>query len=208
MARKCKEELVYISDESILKMLRPCPFCGPVRPDNEGCKLTTLKDEKHLYVRCDGCGCMVTGYTDSLDDASKAWNARYPHRLDIKANNIEDECIENKYELVEWVYKKVMALVEKNIKDEKDSVKSYSRKVKDKYDQVSEGIRKVSGYIGGIKEYEAALKSEKKALNDNRNNIQKIYDKMISIERKLNAGEWPGVLPPLNIDDLKMDDES
>lgn len=207
MSKRKTDELNYIEDTALLKMLLPCPFCGAVRPENTGCQLTTLKTDKYLYVRCDGCGCMVTGHTDTIEEAAKAWNTRYPSRLDIKANNFEDDALNNKYELVEWIYKKVMKIVEKNIKDEKESVQSYSRAVKEKYDQVSEGIRKVNGYIGGIKEYEASLKLEKKALRDNRQNIQKIYDKMIAIEKKLNAGEWPGVLPPLNLDDLKMDDE-
>lgn len=205
MAKKQIELLEYIEDESILKILRPCPFCGPIRQDNQGCQLTTLTTDKHLYIRCDGCGCMVTGHTLSMDEATKAWNNRYPSRLDIKANNFEDELIQNKYELAEWVQKKVMSLLQDCIKDEKESIKSYANQVKNKYESVSDGIRKINGYISGLKEYEAAIKGEKKALKDNRNNIQNIYDKMIAIEKKLNAGEWPGVLPPLDLDDLKMD---
>lgn len=112
----------------------------------------------------------------------------------------EDELIQNKYEFIDWVYKAVMKKVVSELKREREEVDKYKNKLQLKYEAVSESVRKINGYIENIYIYEENLKKKERALQDRKGNLQVIYNKMIEIEKKLNAGEWPGVLPPLNLD--------
>jgi len=116
----------------------------------------------------------------------------------------EAELIQNKYEFVDWVYKSVLKKVHADFKQEREQLDAYKKKLQVKYDSASESIRKINGYIENIYKYEENLKKKEVALQDRKGNLQNIYNKMIEIEKKLNAGEWPGVLPPLNLD---MSDE-
>lgn len=115
-------------------------------------------------------------------------------------NKKEEKLIENRYEFIDWIYKKVMGLVGEKIKQEREELDAYKEKLQEKYELVSEGLRKINSYVAETKRYEKAIDDKIKILTDRDNNLQKIYDKMILIETRLNSGEWPGVLPPLDLD--------
>jgi predicted nucleic acid-binding Zn-ribbon protein len=114
----------------------------------------------------------------------------------------------NKYELAEWIQKTVLKRVNESLKQEKAQLDSYKEKLQKKYEAVSESLRQIQStteaYSRSLKAHEDKITTQEKALSDRRGNLQHIYDKMIRIEQMLQRGEWPGILPPL---DLNFEDE-
>ena len=112
----------------------------------------------------------------------------------------EQEIINNRYEFIDWVYSQVIKKVHADFESERDQLNKYKNQLQEKYKSVSESLRTINGYVENIRKYEANLIKKEKTLQDRNNNFENIYNKMIQIESKLNGGEWPGVLPPLNLD--------
>ena len=114
----------------------------------------------------------------------------------------------NKYELAEWIHKTVLKRVNEGLKQEKIQLDLYKNKLQKKYEAVSESLRKIQctteAYGRSLKAHKDKLTAQEKALSDRRGNLQLIYDKMIRIEQMLQRGEWPGILPPL---DLNFDED-
>ena len=114
----------------------------------------------------------------------------------------------NKYELAEWIQKTVLKRVNESLKQEKAQLDSYKEKLQKKYEAVSESLRQIQStteaYSRSLKAHEDKITAQEKVLSDRRGNLQHIYDKMIRIEQMLQRGEWPGILPPL---DLNFEDE-
>ena len=114
----------------------------------------------------------------------------------------------NKYELAEWIQKTVLKRVNESLKQEKAQLDSYKEKLQKKYEAVSESLRQIQStteaYSRSLKAHEDKITAQEKALSDRHGNLQHIYDKMIRIEQMLQRGEWPGILPPL---DLNFEDE-
>lgn len=118
----------------------------------------------------------------------------------------EQELIKNRFELVDWIKGQVLTKVNAELKNDRQSAKSYLTKLQDKYETVFKSIASLNSYSNGLKALEDAINKRTRALQDRENNLQLIYNKMIEIEKRLNSGQWPGVLPPLNID-MEIEDE-
>jgi hypothetical protein len=109
----------------------------------------------------------------------------------------------NQYELADWLYKQVMKRVNNDIKQQRDELESYRIKLQDKYEQISESLRQIKAYAESQRLYveskEKTFKDHDKSIADRHGNLQRIYDKMLEIEKRLGKGEWPGILPPIEL---------
>ncbi len=115
-------------------------------------------------------------------------------------SDIEKELIENKYALAEWIGDKAAYIAMKRLEQTVLKVDGRFKKVAEQQKRLNDSINAISSYVKSIKDYEENLNKKEKALSDKKGNLQNIYNKMIQIEKRLNSGECPGVLPPLDLD--------
>jgi chromosome segregation ATPase len=116
----------------------------------------------------------------------------------------------NRYELAEWIHKTVLKRVNESLKQEKSQLDSYKSKLQSKYEDVSESLRQIQAtcdtYSRGLKAHEDKIEAQERALSDRHGSLQHIYDKMIRIEQLLQRGEWPGILPPIDLNFSESDE--
>jgi len=92
------------------------------------------------------------------------------------SKKIENEAIKNRYELVDWIYKKVKKRLEPDFEQ--------LEKQTDKFFEATVGVNDL---INSMNYHKREIENQQKALNDRSNNLQLIYDKMINIEKQLKT---------------------
>jgi hypothetical protein len=95
----------------------------------------------------------------------------------------------NQYELADWIYTNVRKRLDNELNRQNIAWVNFEKKVTKKVNDMLEARTHLEHLQSSVGKEIKAVEARTKALQDRDNNLQNIYDKMIQIEKSLEAFE-------------------